>query len=86
MNEAIQKEKKYFTSPLGEVNHCNNCKEPILEKKGRYHVGVDYDFYSRLTGHRFCNLYGYKTFCTKCFDKLFGPFEFKNAESIYKKE
>ena len=77
--------QKYFTSPLGEINHCNECGEPIIETNGRYHVKIDFDFYLP-DGIRICNSYGYKTFCHLCFQEIFSPLNFRDAESIYKKE
>jgi hypothetical protein len=76
---------KYFTNPLGEINYCNGCGDPIIETKGRYFVDIQHDIYFedkfRLLGN-----YGGKTFCEKCFKEIFGPLNFKDAESIYEKE
>jgi len=73
---------KYFTSPSGEVNYCNECKQPIKETEGRFHVNIDYDFYFNFRRHT--GMHGYKTFCDKCFHKLFDK-SWENSESIYKK-
>jgi len=72
----------YFTSPGGETNYCNECKEPILEKNGRFMVSIKFDVI--INRHRTFNpLFGHKTFCTKCFHKLFDS-SWKGSQSIYK--
>jgi len=77
---------KYFTSPLRKINYCNECGDPIIETEGRYFVDIQHDVYLS-DGYRLLNTnYGHKTFCKKCFKEIFGPLNFKDAESIFKKE
>jgi len=73
--------REYFTNPLGDINFCNECKEPIEKSKGRYHIDIKDDCY--IKNRRFSYLYGYKTFCRDCFEKLFDK-SWKDSESIYK--
>ena len=72
----------YFTSPGGETNYCNECKEPILEKNGRFLVTIKSDIIFHQ--HRSFNpLYGYRIFCARCFHMLFDS-SWDGDQSIYK--
>ena len=76
---------KYFTSPEGKINYCNECKKPIKKTEGRYCVEIKEDVYL-VNGDRLLNYYGSQTYCDSCFERLFKQFDFKNVEPIFKKE
>jgi len=78
--KKLEKKEEAFTSPFGKIQYCNQCKKPILIKGGRFHVDITFDSKnsSRLME------FGYKTFCPKCFRKLFKEEEWEGARAIFK--
>jgi len=75
---------RFFTSPLKKINYCSECDNPIKETDGRFHVEVQSDMY--IDRMRFLSALGFKTYCSNCFEKLFGYDNWKDSESIYKRE
>lgn len=82
--KVMNEKNKPFTSPIHEINYCNECGDPIMEQEGRFIIEVQWDYY--IKDHRSINCFGSKNLCSSCFEKKFGFDNWKNVEPIFKKE